>query len=120
MHPKRHPDAPCPSGSMTLGSSCGADTCLSVYICVVFFRVMQVQLCVQDALEDTGRTLSVYAAVKGTVRKKSMRYLQKYILLQRRAKMIISEKFVTGNVFGITFQNRLLREMIFVSESIIR
>ena len=37
--------------------------CLFAFV-LFFFRVMQVQLCVQDALEDTGRTLSVYAAVK--------------------------------------------------------
>ena len=74
--------------------------CLFTFV-LFFFRVMQVQLCVQDALEDTGRTLSVYAAVKDS-QEKSMRYLQKVCLIARRAKMIISV-IVTGNVFGITF-----------------
>lgn len=62
--------------------------CLFTFV-LFFFRVMQVQLCVQDALEDTGRTLSVYAAVKDSQEEKYA-VLAKVCLLQRRAKMIIS------------------------------
>ena len=89
--PKETPGCTCPSGSMTLEAAVVVPilACLFTFV-LFFFRVMQVQLCVQDALEDTGRTLSVYAAVKDSQEEKYA-VLAKVCLLQRRAKMIISE-----------------------------
>ena len=75
--------------------------CLFTFV-LFFFRVMQVQLCVQDALEDTGRTLSVYAAVKDSQEEKYA-VLAKSMFIAKAREDDNIRKFVTGNVFGITF-----------------
>ena len=75
--------------------------CLFTFV-LFFFRVMQVQLCVQDALEDTGRTLSVYAAVKDS-QEEEYAVLAKSMFIAKAREDDNIRKFVTGNVFGITF-----------------
>ena len=75
--------------------------CLFTFV-LFFFRVMQVQLCVQDALEDTGRTLSVYAAVNDSQEEKYA-VLAKSMFIAKAREDDNIRKFVTGNVFGITF-----------------
>lgn len=101
--PKETPGCTCPSGSMTLEAAVVVPilACLFTFV-LFFFRVMQVQLCVQDALEDTGRTLSVYAAVKDSQEEKYA-VLAKSMFIAKAREDDNIRKFVTGNVFGITF-----------------
>ena len=101
--PKETPGCTCPSGSMTLEAAVVVPilACLFTFV-LFFFRVMQVQLCVQDALEDTGRTLSVYAAVKDSQDEKYA-VLAKSMFIAKAREDDNIRKFVTGNVFGITF-----------------
>ena len=101
--PKETPGCTCPSGSMTLEAAVVVPilACLFTFV-LFFFRVMQVQLCVQDALEDTGRTLSVYAAVKDSQDEKYAVLAKSRLSAKAREDDNI-RKFVTGNVFGITF-----------------
>ena len=70
-----------------------------LHLCCFFFRVMQVQLCVQDALEDTGRTLSVYAAVKDSQGGRKVCGTCKSMFIAKAREDDNIRKFVTGNVF---------------------
>ena len=90
--PKETPGCTCPSGSMTLEAAVVVPILACLFTCVLFFfRVMQVQLCVQDALEDTGRTLSVYAAVKDSQEEKYAVLAKSMFNCKGARKMIISE-----------------------------
>ena len=75
--------------------------CLFTFV-LFFFRVMQVQLCVQDALEDTdARCLSMQIVKDSQDEKYAVLAKSMFIAKAREDDNI--RKFVTGNVFGITF-----------------
>ena len=100
--PKETPGCTCPSGSMTLEAAVVVPilACLFTFV-LFFFRVMQVQLCVQDALEDTGRTLSVYAAVKDSQEEKYA-VLAKSMFIAKAREDDNIRKFVTGISLGVS------------------
>ena len=83
------------------GSSCGADTCLSVYICVVFLSCYAGAALRAGCIRRYG-THAVYAAVKDSQEEKYA-VLAKSMFIAKAREDDNIRKFVTGNVFGITF-----------------
>ena len=73
-----------------------------LHLCCFSFVLCRCSFCVQDALEDTGRTLSVYAAVKDS-QEEEYAVLAKSMFIAKAREDDNIRKFVTGNVFGITF-----------------
>jgi hypothetical protein len=101
--PKETPGCACLTGSMTLEAAVivPALACLFAFV-LFFFRMMQVELSVQNALEDTGRTLAVYAAVKDC-EEEEYKVLAKSIFLTKVQQEENIRKYVTGNALGIIF-----------------
>lgn len=85
--------------------------CLFVFL-LFFFRVMQIQLCVQGALEETGRKMSVYAHTvesgadeddeEDSFRAQYL-ILAKGLFLARAKEDTGVWQFVTGGAAGVSF-----------------
>lgn len=110
---KEAPGCTCQKGSMTLEAAIIVPflTCLFVFL-LFFFRIMQVQLFVQDALEKTGRQLAVYAfftegrkAGESAEKPTDAQYLiaAKGLFMAQAEETDIIKKFVIGGKFGISF-----------------
>lgn len=71
---------------------------------LLFFRIMQVELEVQKALDDTGRKMAVYAAVQsvGDLPEAAELTLVKGLFLKEAQEGKAIERYVTGNKLGIS------------------
>lgn len=96
----------CRKGSLTVEASLLLPllACFFTFI-LFFFRILQVQLTVQEALEDTGRILAVMAEgeTAGAERKVPSYYLlAKTSLYKKLGKDRNVERYVAGGVWGMT------------------
>lgn len=64
-----------------------------------FFHVMQIQLCVQRALDDTGRKLAVYSADEATTLDL---VAAKALFLKELGDVVSTEKYILGGKLGIS------------------
>ena len=84
-------------------------TCLLVFI-LFFFRIMQVQLVVQSALQNTGRKLAVYTSIlektkddaKQTGSEANYRVAAKSLFVLNAGKSELIERFVQGGITGVS------------------
>lgn len=94
----------CLSGSMTVEACIAVPlaACLFVFV-LFFFRVMQVELLVQEALENTGRNLSVCASVLEKEEEQTAQYLAlaNVMFLKELSGEEMIKKYVSGKVSGI-------------------
>ena len=101
----------CRKGSMTVEAAVILPflTCLFVFV-LFFFRIMQVQLTVQSALENTGRELAFYASFKergrdeeeGADRTFNYLPLAKSLFTVKIGKDEHIDRFVSGGSIGIS------------------
>lgn len=97
------PGYACMTGSMTVEAAVIVPllACLFTFV-LFFFRLMQIQLCVQNALENTGQRLSVYAAVK-ELDETEYRVIARSLFTAETCKDKNINKYVRGTAFGISF-----------------
>jgi len=99
------PHYTCPNGSLTVEASIIVPlfACFFAFI-LFFFRVMEVQLLVQDALEETGRGLAVLASKETEETVESIDYLiqaEGLLLLNLKNDELI-QQYVSGGITGIS------------------
>ncbi len=108
---KEAPSCICPNGSMTVEAAVIIPllTCLLVFI-LFFLRIMQVQLVVQSALQNTGRKLSVYTSLlektkddaEQTGSEANYRVAAKSLFVLNAGKSELIERFVQGGITGVS------------------
>ena len=102
---KETPGYICSRGSLTVEAA----VVLSILACLFafllyYFQIMQVQLYVQDALEQTGHKMAVYACAIETEEEPDTAYkvLAKTLFVAQLAEKKKINRFVTGGMTGIS------------------
>ena len=106
-HVKKNRETPlctCKKGSITLEAAVIIPLFAGFFAFVLFyFQIMQVQISVQGALEQTGRMLSVLSAKKENEIIEDVRYLSmaKGMMYAKLKEDKLIEQFVKGEIWGI-------------------
>lgn len=104
--PKREaPHCTCKAGSLTVEASVIIPLFSGVIVFLLFyFQVMEVQLVVQNALEDTGRKLAVLAVKELEEPEEEISYLvmAKGMLSLKLKEEPLIERYVGGGVLGVS------------------
>lgn len=105
IHKREAPHCACPRGSLTIEGA----VILPLFACffaflLFYFRIMEVQLIVQDAMEDTGRSLAVLSVKELEEPTLEMSYLTtaKGILLLKLKDEPLIEQYVSGGALGVS------------------
>lgn len=97
---KETPRCPCFQGGFTLEAAVILPLAASFFVSILFFfRVMQIQLIVQNALDDTGRKLAVYASEKDTVANPAV---AEALFLKELGEQEIADEYILGGKLGIS------------------
>lgn len=97
---KETPRCPCFQGGFTLEAAVILPLAASFFVSILFFfRVMQIQLIVQNALDDTGRQLAVYASEKDTAANPAV---AEALFLKELGEQEIADEYILGGKLGIS------------------
>lgn len=97
---KEIPRCPCFQGGFTLEAAVILPLAASFFVSILFFfRVMQIQLIVQNALDDTGRQLAAYASEKDTVANLAV---AEALFLKELGEQEIADEYILGGKLGIS------------------
>ena len=99
------PHYTCKKGSLTIEASVILPLCACFFSFLLFyFRIMEVQLVVQNALEETGRSLAVMAAkeLEDSDEKPDYLILAKGLLLLKLEDDALIRQYVSGGALGVS------------------
>lgn len=97
---KETPRYPYFSGVFTLEAAVILPLLASFFVCVLFFfRVMQIELAVQKALDDTGRQMAVYLAEEKAA---SDLTAAQILFLKELGETDVPERYIIGGKMGIS------------------
>lgn len=100
---KETPRCACAFGVLTLEAAVILPILASFFVSILFFfRVMQVQIEVQKALDDTGRKLAVCLAIEDEEGKTADYAIAETMLLKELRGRDEIEHYVTGGIWGIS------------------
>lgn len=104
FYQKETPRCICLSGVLTLEAAVIIPLLASFFVSILFFfRIMQVQLVVQKALDDTGRKMAVYMSIGEEKWSQATGITLSKALLSKELKgNRIVEKYVDGSSLGIS------------------
>lgn len=105
VHKREAPHCTWSKGSLTIEAA----VILPLFACffaflLFYFRIMEVQLIVQDALEDTGRSLAILSVKELEEPTVEMSYLTtaKGVLLLKLKEEPLIEQYVSGGALGVS------------------
>lgn len=100
---KGTPQCTCRIGSLTVEAAIIIPLVTAFFVLLLFFfRIMQVQLVVQDALSDTARMLALYAGTEEQISNVQYLALAKGSVAAKLSEDKNVENYVTGELLGIS------------------
>lgn len=97
---KETPRCPCFQGGFTLEAAVILPLAACFFVSILFFfRIMQIQLIVQNALDDTGRQLAVYASGDDTAVNLAV---AEVLFLKELGEQEIADEYIWGGKLGIS------------------
>lgn len=97
---KETPRCPCFQGGFTLEAAVILPLAACFFVSILFFfRIMQIQLIVQNALDDTGRQLAVYASGDDAAVNLAV---AEVLFLKELGEQEIADEYIWGGKLGIS------------------